>query len=95
MVYLAIASSFARELTEEQFAETRPTRGTRGGPPVREAPRGPAPRGRVQPDARETGDGGVRRPAAARRPAARGSGGDGLAASAIGRVLSRLVHIRG
>ena len=77
MVDLAIASNFARELTEEQFGESRRRSRRR---PAAEAAAAPAVGRQV--GASGAGD----RHAGASR---------GFARSTFGRVMSRLVHVRG
>jgi hypothetical protein len=79
MVDLAIASNFARELTEDQFAAERrparrgaPSRGTNGAA-VGTSDRRPAPRRQGTPAPRRAGFGATR----------------------LGRTLARLVHVRG
>jgi hypothetical protein len=80
MVDLAIASNFARELTEEQFeVERRPAR--RGAPASRGANEAGA-------TARTSGGQAPRRRGT---PARRGAGG----ATRLGRTLARLVQVRG
>jgi hypothetical protein len=112
MVDLAIASNFARELTEEQFGQSRPkprrrsapgTRknpaaGARGGVPgersVRRGGRGAVP---VEGSAPARAERSARRsaPAPAEGAAPAPVRSKGFAATAVGRVLSRLVHVRG
>jgi hypothetical protein len=81
MVDLAIASNFARELTEEQFAEGRGRR-----TPRRRAAAGAAIRPTAEAAVRPRGraDAAVQ-PAAPARPAR----------SAFARLMSRLVQVRG
>jgi hypothetical protein len=89
MVDLAIAANFARELTEEQFAERgrkargRTPAGARNGAGPAAA-RG-APRTGSEAAARAT-------PRHADTPGRRG---DRLAGSRLGRTLSRLAQVRG
>jgi hypothetical protein len=75
MVDLAIASNFVRELTEEQFAESRRKQ-----------------RARAAAAAHTEGRARVQAPGEDR---ARSLGPSGIAATALRRVLSRLVHVRG
>jgi hypothetical protein len=81
MVDLAIASNFARELTEEQFeVERRPAR--RGAP---------ASRGANEAGATARTSGG-RAPRRRGTPARRGAS---FGATRLGRTLARLVQVRG
>jgi hypothetical protein len=82
MVDLAIASNFARELTEEQFAgERRRAR--------REAPAGRGANGASA--AVRTSD----RHRAPRRQATSARRAAGFGATRLGRTLARLVQVRG
>jgi hypothetical protein len=80
MVDLAIASNFARELTEEQFEVERRPAG-RGAPASRGAKEAGA-------TARTAG----RRRGGGARPARRAAG---FGANRLGRTLARLVQVRG
>jgi hypothetical protein len=84
MVDLAIAANFARELTEEQFAEQR--RAARRTAPSTREPNGAGAAAR--------GPGRDVR-AAARRPDARAPRGAVFGATRVGRALSRVAQVRG
>jgi hypothetical protein len=97
VVDLAIAANFARELTEEQFAEPRraprrdPTARAPGASDRAASASGPAARA---PSGRVTGASGPAAPARTRRAAAAGDTGR-FVARPIARVLSRLAQVRG
>jgi hypothetical protein len=82
MVDLAIASNFARELTEEQFAEDR--RRGRGGAPAGRGSNG------VETSVRRSD-----RAQASRRQDTAARGGLGFGATRLGRTLARLAQVRG
>jgi hypothetical protein len=81
VVYLAIAANFARELTEDQFAEPRRA--------SRRAPEGGAPKGAVRTGSAADGE-------ATLRPfSPRARSGSRPSATRLGRTLSRLAQVRG
>jgi hypothetical protein len=82
MVDLAIASNFARELTEEQFAQDR-RRARRSAPAGRGS-------NAVQPMVRRAD-----RAQASRRHDSVGSRDVGFGATRLGRTLARLAQVRG
>jgi hypothetical protein len=87
VVDLAIAANFVRELTEEQFEEPRPKA-------HRRAREGGAPKGAVRKDAVRRGHAGGAE--ATLRPfSPRARSGSRLAATRLGRTLSRLAQVRG
>jgi len=89
MVDLAIASNFARELTEEQFGQSRRQPGTRAGSGSRSQPAARAAKSAHSERSLARADG------AARRSSSAPAGSKGFAATTLGRLLSRRVQVRG